>query len=763
MTMMFSLSRFFLLVLVVVDGSTVTSTSTAQKHRPPLQRRSVLSNDEKIELPLDDDEQLLPDNSKWLVKVEDDEQGHSEHRGLTATALHSDYVVNVNSDTTTIRTAQVQRASTKTHVIISSGGSDADEDSTDDLTKEMDSLYEGEDESSESRSRENSQDSGDGVRKVQARAARQYNYGCVNTPVSCRCEYPGEGVYGTQSSANNNFDATRDQPAAASPLSLDAFGVFARPNNNNNDSSRNNIRNSFFNRKLKLKSKKKDDVKFATSRELRGNGFNASNLRTVNGQRILPSTCWACQNVQYRCPGEPMNDCPMWNMQCFVKTYPDGGGGRGNGYGGKGGKGGGGKKGNYRYGRGKGGGKGGKKGRRQLDEEYEEDAYVNQKHSPQQSEEDDSDYSGEDDEEEYGAFSSADDSATPQRRNRYLAPRALRSPSQRSLIATADKLKGFFNRQNNDGDVGPTFSLPSNLKDILNNRGDAAPIQQAPQAPSDSANTNRFSDFRAPFRQDTVTTPNTLSSNLGSILDGMKAPNRRDESRDDNIRGAGGGGYGYDGGGGGGGCTSCGNQACRIVVLPANHPNCNSGLDCKPTPPGVPAPPGCPPSGGPPPGPQPTPLAPFDMPPFMIRPSDRQPTQPIPLTPSGPALPPSLFPPPSTPTGVPDPTGPRPSLLPPSLFPPPGPLPPPPAPNSLPSGNTFPPFFPSLLSPTASPSESPEPSPSPSSVPSVFPVEVPPGPPRPQPVSPLQFVSTVQGCWFGDCHRSILFILLTVI
>jgi hypothetical protein len=573
------------------------------------------------------------DSSHHVMDASNKEQ-QQQHRVLgsvDASQRHilSEYLVN-HSEGTSTSTTEVKRAETKTRLgtfmnldeRATTGTPEAPVSKT---LLDYKSLFEGDDGSDynnhdKSRSREND------VREAERSSAvtNRQNMGRGQQRVNCRCEYPGEGVYGSTSAADT-FSSSTSSSSSNSAL-MNQFGVFKKGDGTtNNVATRTSTIRNMFNWRRLGKTVSNDAPKFQTAAEQNSRhlgAFDTTNLRVVNGERVLPSNCWACANVQYRCPGESMN-CPMWDMQCTTygggggggKQFDSNGGGGGNNYNSYG------KGAGKRRGKGKGGGKsrgkGGKKRRDLLltdDEEHEEFFF------------------DEDMDEEF--FEEDEDTAV---HRSVLPPRGLRPPTTTGF---SGRHLGIMSPR--DGDVGPVFTISDNWKDIVG--GVTSPkktltVGNDPAADSDQ----RFSSPKN-LNSNNGGSALTLGDDLGSILNRMKAPNREDGfdrlDRDDfDVHGAGGsrgggkrrkkgkGGkgnnYGNSGGGSnydsgnnnnGGGCNTgnCGQfdtSSCRIVMLPANYPSCNRdiGPDC--TAPmflRMPPPPGCPPAVSPP--------FPFDIP-----------------------------------------------------------------------------------------------------------------------------------------------------
>jgi hypothetical protein len=626
-----------------------------------------------------------------------------------------------------------------------------------------------------SRSRDHSHDSPDDRISV-SRASR--NYDCYDQTVACRCEYPGENVYRTSRDSSD----TASTPGTSSLL--DRFTSFRdRRFQDGELTTRSN-----FNWRRQLGKEKNKDKRFLASR----NQVRADDFRVVNGERIISRNCNICRNVQYRCPGEPL-DCPLWNYQCSVTIYPDrpATGSRpapyDYGMGVMSGKGMGASK-SYYHGMGKPKGAsksyyygigmmGGKHKSASKSYDYGMDMLGGKGMGASKSY-----YRGRGLSGSEGSHREAhrvprgldsDDieleiSAGNRIVRRILAPRNLRPSSGPSK---ARDLRIISNPRIPGAQGSGVFTLSDNLDDILDQMKDPSPTTD----PSDSE--SHGDKVSVPSNEDVITNPRnpgaqssgafTLTNNLSDILDQLKGPSSttgptdseqdvdrisvpsnqdvasigthytladdlssilidRKPNRNDEVRGGGGN---YD-------------SSCRIVVLPADHPQCTRDLDCEPH--GIPFRPsgsygfdsygkgkGRGKGGGKGGRPQmmmmmmmdfdrpptrcpfPTPTA-NDKPPSVERPSRPILEMPIFRPPSRPSvIPPTLRPPGLFPPSVLRPTT-GPEGLPPGLFPPsvlrpttgPGGLPP--SPTDL------------DRVPTETPTESPEPSPSPTTVPTEF-------------------------------------------
>ncbi len=706
----------FVAILAYIADATTTATSSRREFQRPPEKENSSTREtvDGIEA-FDENDDLVKatstltiDNVRRMLENKDGSVGDAEvdlvHRKLLSAdsahsqrAVLSEYLLNRNQDGGT----QVKRANTKTllqNIQLFQDQQDGMEDNRDaphktkkasssSILQDLVRAFDGDKAAATSRSRRDSNDAP--LRSSLPRTSRQNRNGSGGRQkVPCRCEYPGENIYGSSgggnkasSSSSSNptlndfgeftrYKMDRDSPPKtldSSPLevltrnnrgrayapensdtstssALDSFQVFEIVDEDN-DSVRKSSTRKYFNGR-RLGDPKMVDVMFPTSRNLASQGHvDATNLLEVNGEYILSQSCWSCDNVQYRCPGEPI-DCPLWDMQCSLPSYMDEGG-RNGGAGKKDGGGGfdyyGGRKGHGGK-KGYGGKKGGGKKRRGLLSDVESGVRPD------------------------------DVSRDSGRSRRILTPRSLRRLTDRSengrIMSIVDpRLKADGSDSSSDRAL---FNLvhgtrPSNTRD-----GDA-----------DFANA-RF--FHASHPRDQGNTAVTVSDNLNSVLARMRSPNQRagvDEDEDEDARGSNGGNK-CNGG--------CGKtfDSCRIVMLPASHERCQGALDCMPTIPGMPRPPGCSPT--PPPRAMPSPTR-----------------SPIPQTPW------PLF------TRVPEPgdsSTPPPNILNPALQPT---LPPFMVPTPVRTRSPF--LFPFQkpnddIEPTGSPTESPAPSPSPSETPS---------------------------------------------
>ena len=714
-----------LAVLACIADATTSSTSSRLEFRhPPERQDSIIEEREWLEN-IDRNDNVNDDsiqttsilslrNVRELLESEVGSVGDAEvqhlHRKLlqasttgSRRAVLTDYLLNRNPGGLT----EVKRAKTKTlarNILLLQDGDEEDGEDTSGTTKassrmfdDLASVFDGNKAGATSRSRRDSRDAP--LRSSTPRQARQNrNGGGGRQQVPCRCEYPGEDIYGTgrnkasSSSFSSSSSTAADTssradfpdvlvrhkadrknspwaPDSSTSSALDSFEMF-ETKSEDGEPVRESSARRFFNWR-RLGDAKLVEIKFPTSRNLASQGHvDASNLIEVNGEYVLSRDCWSCENVQYRCPGDPI-DCPLWDMQCSLPSFmdSDGGGGTGSGkkggggydsYGGKKGYGkGGGKKGYGKgggkksYGKGggkKGYGKGGGKKRRELLSDDESAVEP--------------------------------DIMSGSRSRRILAPRSLRGLPER--INPRAKAKGV-----GSSSTLSLFDLARGVRPTNTREDDAGAADTGFVRPSNQRD------------QGTVAVKGNDSFN--SVFGRMRSPNRRSDVDEDARSSTGGSKCS-------GGCGGKSFDSCRIVMLPADHPRCN--FDCEPTMPGMPSPPGCPPT--------PTaPVIPPDRTSQPIRPSTRPPG----LSPPG-ARTPFPFPSPGIPGATLDP-----AVLP--TLPPYFPTPP----------RTRAPFlFPIVLptyadQPTSNPTESPRPSPSPSSAPSADPMIGPPGTPSDAPVS----------------------------
>lgn len=581
-----------------------------------------------------------------------------------------------------------------------------------------------------SRSRRDSPDAP--LRSIMGRqAGRNRNNGLGRQPVQCRCEYPDENIYqhsgggnkasSSSSSWTNNkrtqtdstspgldsvADAFGSNKASSSSSStpwtetestssaLDSFRVFEKDTDTTDTSPRHFSKRTFFDWRRLGDADEMVGIQFkGARRHLASQGhLDATNLREVNGEYVLSQDCWACQNIQYRCPGETI-DCPLWDMQCSLPSYGDvdGSGGSGGGSGGY----------EYGYGSGKGSGngmgkKGGKKG-----SDFDYYGYYSGKKGG---------YSGKGYAGKKGGYGKKggkkhrgllvdslyvdEDRVKPTHHRSVRPPRSLRRGLDLSRQPIRDLM---FINPHSQTKYGTSKATSATWADLL--QGVRSSNVRDDTIDSTAA---KFSNPRNP--NENTSDVVTVKDNLVSVLAKRRAPNRRDDI-DEDVRNDNGGGKKCNRG-----CSHKTFDSCRIVMLPSSHPRCNrDALDCKPTMPGMPRPPGCPPNPAKPSSPSafdPTGSRPS-------RPSFSNPAQaPFPKAPAkGPSSAPFPFfePTPSTPSRNSfNPASIR-TLSPAFKFPSPS--------VNIPSF-----VFPSWEweDPTTSPTESPEPSPSPTATPSGF-------------------------------------------
>ena len=372
--MLFS-KTLYLLGLLGCIADAASLSSRVKSHRPP--EREKKSAFEGLEGGDEDNanfEDIFTgedsiynfDNEVGSVATEEVEQLYSTRALLQETAFHSQgqfsrgYVLNRVGGST-----EIKRASTKTLPQIFLGEQKYNDrvENQDQPTPStmMDLLASAfDDEKSEG---DTAASPGALLRSSRARQPRNGNGS--RQQVQCRCEYPDENVYPGSGGGGA-------PPSSTSSSALDSLGIFQnRPRNGNNDSIRSVAIRKVFNWR-RLGQAKKNVEKFEGSRKLTARGsIDASDLRIVNGERILSRHCWTCQGVQYRCPGQTIN-CPLWDMQCILPVNTDNSVGRGASYGmGKGM----GKSGRTGGKSGKTGGKSGKKRRGLL---FEDDSSVDE-------------------------------------------------------------------------------------------------------------------------------------------------------------------------------------------------------------------------------------------------------------------------------------------------------------------------------------------------------------------------------------------------